>query len=241
VIGWQMPSWLLVLSVIIVAAVALTWASSPPTTAFGRRAWIASLIAFGSAAVAATVVQQQRAIDQPIGLVGSAAAPPRPQAGINDATSADLIARVKTLEARLRESQRGSQFREINEDTAEKFAAYLKQFGPRRVVVSCIPDDYEAYQYANRVLNVLKAADWDAQGPEPTKIFGDVRGAGVNLYVSPDDHSDTAKVLLDGFAKFNIPYQSRVTPSQAIPGSETVELFVGTKRADTTSAGADKG
>ena len=202
---------------------------------------MASLIAFGSAAVAATVVQQQRAIDQPIGLVGSTAAPPGPQAGINDATSADLINRVMTLEARLREFQRGTPFRKISEDTAEKLAAYLKQFDPRRVVVSCIPDDFEAYQYANQVLNVFKAAGWDAQGPEPTRIFGDVRGAGVNLYVSSDYHSDTAKVLLDGFAKFNIPYQSRVTPSQAIPDPETVELFVGTKQSDTTSAGADKG
>ena len=71
----------------------------------------------------------------------------------------------------------------------------------------------EAYQYANQLVNILKAANWEAQGPQVTKIFGDVRAPGVNVYVNGDNSSDTAKILLDGFAKFNIPYQSRVTPS----------------------------
>jgi hypothetical protein len=50
---------------------------------------------------------------------------------------------------------------------------------------------------------------------------------------------DTVKILLDGFAKFNIPYQSRVTPSGAIPDSETVELFIGTQQSQRLNAGAD--
>jgi hypothetical protein len=46
-------------------------------------------------------------------------------------------------------------------------------------------------------------------------------------------------MLLDGFAKFNIPYQSRVKPSGAIPDSETVELFIGTQQSRRVNAGAD--
>jgi hypothetical protein len=44
---------------------------------------------------------------------------------------------------------------------------------------------------------------------------------------------------LGGFAKFNIPYQSRVTPSGAIPDTETVELFIGTRQSQRVNAGAD--
>ncbi len=39
------------------------------------------------------------------------------------------------------------------------------------------------------------------------------------------------KILLAGLAKSGIPYQSRVPPSEALPETETVELFIGTKPA----------
>jgi len=38
-----------------------------------------------------------------------------------------------------------------------------------------------------------------------------------------------AKILIDAFARFNIPYKSGVSPSDAIPDPATVELFVGPK------------
>jgi hypothetical protein len=44
---------------------------------------------------------------------------------------------------------------------------------------------------------------------------------------------------LDGLAKFNIPYQSRVTPSGAIPDTETVELFIGPQQSQRVNAGTD--
>jgi hypothetical protein len=52
---------------------------------------------------------------------------------------------------------------------------------------------------------------------------------GINVYANDGPTSDTAKILLDGLAKFAIPYQSRVPPGEAIPDSETVELFIGSK------------
>jgi hypothetical protein len=57
--------------------------------------------------------------------------------------------------------------------------------------------------------------------------------------VNGDNSSDTVKVLLAGFAKFNIPYQPRITPTGAIPDTETVELFIGTNQSQRANAGAD--
>ena len=70
-------------------------------------------------------------------------------------------------------------------------------------------------------------------------MFGDFRTPAINIFVNSADRSDTAKVLLDGFAKFNIPYQSRVTPSQAIPNAETIELFIGKTQSLNVSADSE--
>ena len=143
------------------------------------------------------------------------------------------------MEDHVKELEAGRQARSISQTAADDLASYLRQFGSRRVIVSCIPDDIEAYQYANQLVNILRAANWEVQGPQVTKIFGDVRAPGINLYVNGDNSSDTVKILLDGFPKFNIPYQSRVTPSGAIPDTETVELFIGTQQSQRLNAGAD--
>jgi hypothetical protein len=128
----------------------------------------------------------------------------------------------------LKESTRS---RTLSADTAAKLADYLRPFGTHKVVVSCAPDDIEAYRYATQIADVLKAANWDARGPETTTIFGDVRAMGINVYDSGGHGLDTAKILLDGLAKFAIPYQSRVPPSEALPESDTVELFISAKPA----------
>jgi hypothetical protein len=70
-------------------------------------------------------------------------------------------------------------------------------------------------------------------------VFGDIRARGINVYLTGDDHSDTVKKMLDGFAKFNIPYQSKVTPSGAIPDNETVELFIGKQPSTEVNVGTD--
>ena len=235
----SIPAWLPTLLVIVASAVALTAASSPPASATGRRLWVASILVFGCLAIAGTVWQGRKEPGETVALTGSSTLPQRSQAEPDGRALPDLRDQVKTLRERVRELEKGWQFRAIPQETADKFTDYLKQFSSRRVVVSCITNDLEAYQYANQVVNLLKAANWDAQGPEATKIFGDVQSPGINVYVNADDHSDTAKILLDGFAKFNIPYQPRVTPSHAIPDSETVELFIGAKRSERVDASAD--
>jgi hypothetical protein len=222
--------WLPTLLVIAVTAMALTMAGSTPATANGRRAWMACIMVCGYLAIVATVWQGQKASSDHAALSGTTSSPVL-QRGQSEQASADLTRQIKTLEERVSELDAGRQVRTIAQETAEKLASYLRGFGEHRVIVSCAPDDLEAYQYANRLVTVLKAADWQAQGPQVTRIFGDVRSPAVNFYVASDDPTDTAKILLGAFDRFNIPYQSRVTPSGAIPDPETVELFVGTMRS----------
>jgi hypothetical protein len=234
-----MSPWLPTVLVIILTAVALTEAGSSPATTRSRRLWMASIILIGSLAIAGAVWQGQRTIADSAALAGMTVSPAASNRERYETTVSDLTKQVKALEDHIRELETGRQVRTITPDNADKLSAYLRQFGNRRVIVSCIPEDIEAYQYANQLVNILKAGNWNAQGPQVTKIFGDVRAPGINVYVNGEDHSDTVKILLDSFAKFNIPYQSRVTPSQAIPDAETVELFIGTKQTQRASAGAD--
>src|SRR5262249_16809502 len=162
-------------------------------------------------------------------LEGTEASPKSLKTSLVGPDTSDLTKQVKALEDRIKELEARRQFRSIPSDTADKLAGYLQQFGSRRVIVSCIPGDIEAYQYANQITNILKMANWDTRGPELTRVFGNLQSVGINIFVNTEDRSDTAKLLLDSFAKFNIPYQSRVIPSQASTDTETIELFGGTK------------
>lgn len=222
--------WLPTLLTIAVTAMALTVASSAPASAFGRWSWMTGVMACGCLAIVASVWQAHKISGVPAALPRTTSLPAARQAP-PELPAADLTGQIKALQARVSELEAGRQIRTIAPETAEKLASYLRGFGAHRVIVSCAPDDLEAYQYANRLVTVLKAADWQAKGPEITKIFGDVRSPGVNFYVGSDEHEDTAKILLGAFDKFNVPYQSRVTPSGAIPDPDTVELFIGSIRS----------
>jgi hypothetical protein len=147
---------------------------------------------------------------------------------------------VKSLESQINLLRHSTTTRSITSDTANKLYDYLTQFGSHRVVVSCTPNDVEAYNYATQLANVLKAAKWDASGPEVTTIFGDVQAMGINVYGDAAPGGGALEILLAAFTKFNIPYQQRVAPSQ-VPPEASIELFVGAqpvRRAATTSAGA---
>jgi hypothetical protein len=234
-----MSRWLVTLLVICVTAVALSGAGAPPVAARGKRLWIAGILTFGCLAIAGTVWQGQREGDEITESTGTTRSPRVRHQERSGRAESDLARQVQALQARVKELEAVSQARTIAPKTADDLATYLRQFGSRRVLVSSIPDDSEAYQYANQLVNILRAANWDAQGPQITKVFGDIRARGINVYLTGDDHSDTVKKMLDGFAKFNIPYQSKVTPSGAIPDNETVELFIGKQPSTEVNVGAD--
>ena len=233
-----MPLWLPTILVVVVTALALTVAASPPAALRGRRYWMASILVFGCLAIAATVWLGRRQAEETSALAGTSAAP-GVHSAFNGPSASDLTRRIKELEHHVKELEAVRRTRSIAQTAADDLTSYLRQFGSRRVIVSCIPDDLEAYQYANQLANIVKAAAWEAQGPQVTKIFGDVRAPGINVYVNSESRSDTLKILMDGFAKFNIPYQNRVTPSAAIPDTETVELFIGTQLGQQLNASGD--
>jgi hypothetical protein len=144
-----------------------------------------------------------------------------------DAGFAALSAEADALAVRIKAFRAGMEPRRIGDQAAAEMVAYLQPLAHGRVVVSCVPDDDEAYLYANRIATILRQAGWDASGPEFTAIFGTAPALGISLYVRGGEPPDTAKVLTDAFTKFNIPYQGRIASNDAIPDTDTVELFVG--------------
>ena len=141
-----------------------------------------------------------------------------------------LLAKADELEARVKAFRAEASYRTIDDATADKMAELLRPLGRHRVVVSCAPDDVEAYFYANRIATVLRAAGWEALGPETTAVPGAEPSLDVALYVRGGGAApEAATMLLEAFRRFNIPYQSKLAASEAIPDAQTVELFVAGK------------
>jgi hypothetical protein len=214
--------WLPALLVIILSALALAVAAAPATAPAARWSRLTGIAVIGLLAVSATVWQTKADADRIMQL-------------IRQDQSKQLMAQVRSLEEQVAKLRESTRIRSLGADTARRLADYLRPFGSHKVVVSCAPNDIEAYRYATQIADALKAANWDARGPETTAIFGDVRAMGINVYDNGGPGSHTAKILLDGLAKFGIPYQSRVPPAEALPETETVELFIGSK--PTAAAG----
>src|SRR5437763_508495 len=59
-----------------------------------------------------------------------------------------LNGKIDALGTRIQALREKSRNREIEPQTAAKMAEYLRQFGSNRVVLSCVPNDVEAYGYA---------------------------------------------------------------------------------------------
>jgi outer membrane murein-binding lipoprotein Lpp len=232
-------SWLPTLAVVAMTVLALLAAIAPPPHA-GKSRWIAAIVLCGAVAIAAAAWQQREELAQLRDLSSHLRAlarllpggpPISPEETVDSlATSmASLNARIDELQHQIEVLREKSRGRTIDADTAAKMADHLRPLGNYRVVLSCVPDDIEAFTYANQLANVLRSAGWDALGPETTTIFGAVPAIGITLYVRAGVTPGAAKILIDAFARFNIPYKSGVSPSDAIPDPATVELFVGPK------------
>ncbi len=211
-------AWLPELLVLILAAVAIAACGRAPAGPAQRRLRVAGIALLGGLAIVTTVWQQRSATARISHLIA-------------EVHSAALTKEVNALESEIDQLRQREHGRTISSDAAAKLADYLRSFGPHQVVVSCTPDDIEAYRYATEIVDVLKSANWDARGPEATTIFGDIKAMGINVYDAGAGRSDTTKILLAGLTKFGIPFQSRVPPSEALPDNQTVELFIGAKPA----------
>jgi hypothetical protein len=146
-----------------------------------------------------------------------------------DNALASLGAKVAGVKEQIAALKSGAVGRSIEPGVGGKLADYLRQHGSYRVVVSCAPGDLEAYTYANQILDVLKAAGWDAHGPEATVNITEGPIMGVSVFVRDPTAPDAAKVLIDAFNQFDIPHQPGISANNAIPDGATVELFVAKK------------
>lgn len=240
---WWLPTGLVAAMAILAVAGAMAQPAAP-----GKRLRLAGVILIGLLAIAGSAWQQAKSravlsgetaqlqelaarLDE-VGRLLPAAPGSTGGGGFASVTAgiAALKAKIQELEDQVRDLRQQMRGRTIAPEAAAQLADYLRQFGSHRVVVSCAPDDMEAFTYANQIANLLRMAGWEALGPEKTTIFGEAPAMGIKLYVHPGVAApDAAKLLIDAFTRFNIPYQSGITPSDAIPDPATVELFVGPK------------
>lgn len=247
-IAWldEAARWGPALPVAIVFAVALIEAVVLPRRIWAKGAWILVVAACG--ALAGGDLQwherqkQNTAGDEIAALHGlwdqwDRLAQTLPAAGEHPAAAFDttddalasLSAQVSGIGRQITALKAQPRGRLINDETAAKLADYLRQYGSYPAVVSCVPDDVEAYDYATQMVNILRAAGWDARGPETTAILASAAAMGVTVFVRDQHAPEAAKILLDAFTRFNIPYQSGIAESAAIPDTATVELFVAKK------------
>jgi hypothetical protein len=210
--GATLLLWLPAAMACVLSAVALVSVAVSATPAVRRSGFIC-VAAVGAASLAVAVWQASASAERIAELIR------------RDRTT-ELAAEVKSLQAEIATLKESTRFRALGPDLASRLVAYLRPLGPRKVVVSCAANDIEAYRYTTEIASAIKDAGWDARGPEPTAIFGDVRGMGVNVYDSGG--SDTAKVLIAAMKQFAISYQVRVPPSGEMP-ADAVELYTGSK------------
>lgn len=158
----------------------------------------------------------------------SGEAPPGSFNNVDDAL-ASLSAKVASVKEQIAALKAGETARTVDPATAVKLADFLRQYGSFRVVVSCVPGDLEAYAYANQLVDILKSAGWDGNGPEQTANVVEGPAMGITVFDRDPSAPDAAKILLDAFRQFDIPHQVGITAEYAVSDSATAELFVAKK------------
>ena len=242
--------WGPVAPVALIFAVALFQAVVLPWRLWAKGAWVATVVLCGIGAVALLRGEQQvsrsvaadRLVAETEALRGlwaqwdalSRTLPPAadaPAAAFDtlDDALASLSAKVAGINEQIAALKTGAVGRAVDPATAVKLADDLRQYGSYRVVVSCAQSDVEAYTYANQLVDILKAAGWDANGPEATANVIEEPAMGVSVFVRDPTAPDAAKILLDAFTQFNIPHQPGISADNAIPDTATAELFVAKK------------
>jgi len=248
-IAWlqRAAEWGPLLPVIIVGAVALVEAILLPRRVWAKGVWVLAVLLSGAVATADLRWREGRQEQTRASSAGEEIAALHglweqwdqvsqrlPPAGEKPAASfatlgdalASLSAQIPGIERQIAAASEQSKGRSIGDDTAARLADYLRQYGSYPVVVSCVPDDLEAYTYANQLVNLLRAAGWDARGPELTAAQPQATGMDVTILARDPRSPEAAKIVLDAFTRFNIPVRSGIAGSEAIPDPATIELFV---------------
>jgi hypothetical protein len=254
-IAWldEAARWGPALAVAIVFAVALIEAVMLPRRVWAKGAWILVVAACGGLAGGDLQWQKQGRQQQEQGrhraesneiaalhglwdqwdrvseTLPAAGEHPAASFDTTDDALASLSAQVSGIGRQIAALQEQPRGRSIDGETATKLVDYLRQYGSYPAVVSCVPDDVEAYNYATQMVNILRAAGWDAHGPEITAVLASAMAMGVTVVVRDQHAPEAAKILLDALARFNVPYQSGIAESEAILDTATVELFVAKK------------
>ncbi len=231
------------------AALALLQALILPQRWWAKAAWVSAVVLCSAGAAALLHWHEQGGIAAASDRVGSETtalkklweqwdaiskslpAPPGEPPAANfdsvDDAVASLSAKAATVDTQIAAFKASIKARSVDSATALKLADYLRQSGSYRVVVSCAPDDLEAYNYANQIAKILRSAGWDANGPEATAMDG--KAMGISISVRNPASPDAARILMDAFSRYNIPYQTGIAENDAIPDATTVELYVAKK------------
>src|ERR1051325_2219906 len=148
-------AWLPTIAVGVMAALAFV-----ATLAQGPRGaklpWIATVLVCGALATAASAWQQNRELGQlrelsshlnALARLLPGAPPANPEQTVDSLTSSlyTLNSRIGELQAQIDVLREKAKTRSVDADTAKKLEDYLRPFGSRRVVVSCVPGDPEAF------------------------------------------------------------------------------------------------
>lgn len=239
--------WLPTAAALLMTALALLAALAQPARP-AKSAWLALILLCGVGAVGLSAWQQagnraalgeetarlqllwERLSELGRSIPGGAVASPGETFDTIPAAIRSLNARIAELEEQIRALHEKARRRVIDREGAAEMARYLRRFGSHRVVVSCVPDDVEAFAYASQLAAVLREAGWEAVGPEQTAIHGEAPSMAVRLLVRhPGAPPEAVRALVDAFNRFSIPYRSGLGASDAIPDPATVELFVSRK------------
>ncbi|HEX5455019.1 MAG TPA: hypothetical protein VFX06_14625 [Stellaceae bacterium] len=239
---WWLPTAL------VAAMAALAFVAVVVRPGRGRLRWMALVLVLGPLAIAVSAWRQQdsrtrygaetarlRALGARLDALGRMlpGGPGRSEADTFDTAAAQFRAlngKVKDLEGQIDALRQKADDRRIAPEKAAALADFLRRSGNHRVVVSVAPDDVEAHAYANQIANVLRAAGWNALGPEATTIFGEAAAMGIRIYVRDGKSPpDGAAIIQDAFTRFNIPFAPGVAPSAALPDAATTELFISHK------------
>jgi hypothetical protein len=130
------------LLVLILSAVAVATSGMMPAAPVRKGLRMSGVALLAGLAAAATLWQARSAADR---------------ISAEQIHSAALTNQIQALKDQIDTLRESTRWRTIKADTAASLANYLRPFGVHQVMVSCSPNDIEAFHYATKIVNTLKS------------------------------------------------------------------------------------